>query len=100
MQKILCVHISIKYAVKSEILKKLDFLLMDKVGQFFDKDFEYFLDAGMVNYVHENHGQVGEIGIVNNFPENFLEEFKKLVEINQANEMVIQDLKQKLNTKN
>lgn len=86
--------------IESGNSKKIDFLLMDKVCQFFDKDFEYFLDAGMVNNVHENHGQVGEIGIVNNFPENFLEEFKKLVEINQANEMVIQDLKQKLNTKN
>jgi hypothetical protein len=72
---------------------------MDKVCQFFDKDFDYFLDSGMINNVNENHGQVGQIGTVNNFPENFLEEFKKLVEQNQANEKIIEDLKDKLITK-
>ena len=85
--------------IESGNSKKVDFLLMDKVCQFFDKEFEYFLDAGMTNNVNENHGQVGQIGTVNNFPQNFLEEFKKLVEQNQANEKIIEDLKDKLNTK-
>ena len=88
--------------IESGNSKKVDFLLMDKVCQFFDKDFDYFLEEKYVNNVHENHGQViGQhtIGTVNNFPENFLEEFKKLVEQNQANEKIIEDLKDKLNVK-
>ena len=87
--------------IESGNSKKIDFLLMDKVCQFFDKDFDYFLDEKYVNNVHENNGQVGQHqnNVINNFPENFLEEFKKLVEQNQANEKIIEDLKDKLNTK-
>jgi hypothetical protein len=79
----------------------VDFLLMDKVCQFFDKDFDYFLDEKYVNNVHENNGQVGQHqnNVINNFPGSFLEEFKKLVEQNQANEKIIEELKDKLNTK-
>ncbi|KQM38857.1 helix-turn-helix domain-containing protein [Chryseobacterium sp. Leaf201] len=79
--------------IESGNSRKIDFLLMDKICRFFDKDFEYFLDAKMVNNVNENHGQVGQIGTVNNFPDNFLEEFKKLVEKNQINEKIIEELK-------
>ncbi|WP_288460870.1 helix-turn-helix transcriptional regulator [uncultured Chryseobacterium sp.] len=87
--------------IESGNSKKVDFLLMDKVCQFFDKDFEYFLEDKFVNNVHENHGQVGQNNnIINNFPENFLEEFKKLVEKNQANEKIIEELKDKLNNSN
>ncbi len=87
--------------IESGNSKKIDFLLMDKVCQFFDKDFDYFLDEKYVNNVHENNGQVGQHqnNVINNFPENFLEEFKKLVEQNQANEKIIEDLKDMLNTK-
>ncbi|GAA4156216.1 hypothetical protein GCM10022217_15010 [Chryseobacterium ginsenosidimutans] len=87
--------------IESGNSKKVDFLLMDKVCHFFDKDFDYFLDEKYVNNVHENNGQVGQHqnNVINNFPENFLEEFKKLVEQNQANEKIIEDLKDKLNTK-
>ena len=87
--------------IESGNSKKIDFLLMDKVCQFFDKDFEYFLETKIVNNITENNGQVSceDFTINNNFPENFLEEFKKLVEQNQANEKIIEDLKDKLNTK-
>jgi transcriptional regulator with XRE-family HTH domain len=87
--------------IESGNSKKIDFLLMDKVCQFFDKDFEYFLETKIVNNITENNGQVSceDFTINNNFPDNFLEEFKKLVEQNQANEKIIEDLKDKLNTK-
>ncbi|MDQ0594460.1 transcriptional regulator with XRE-family HTH domain [Chryseobacterium ginsenosidimutans] len=86
--------------IESGNSKKVDFLLMDKVCQFFDKDFEYFLETKIVNNITENNGQVSceDFTINNNFPDNFLEEFKKLVEQNQANEKIIEDLKEKLNT--
>ncbi|GAA5088859.1 hypothetical protein GCM10023210_12940 [Chryseobacterium ginsengisoli] len=87
--------------IESGNSKKVDFLLMDKVCQFFDKEFEYFLETKIVNNITENNGQVSceDFTINNNFPDNFLEEFKKLVEQNQANEKIIEDLKDKLNTK-
>lgn len=50
----------------------------------------------------ENSGLIGLNHldtINNNFPENFLEEFKKLVEKNLANEKVIEELKDRLNVK-
>ncbi|WP_294308675.1 hypothetical protein [uncultured Chryseobacterium sp.] len=74
---------------------------MDKICKFFDKDFEYFLDSNIINKVKKNSGLVGLNNvdtINNNFPENFLEEFKKLVEKNLVNEKIIQDLKNQLNS--
>jgi len=87
--------------IESGNSKKIDFLLMDKVCQFFDKDFEYFLETKIVNNITENNGQVSceDFTINNNFPDNFLEEFRKLIMQNNANEKIIEDLKDKLNTK-
>lgn len=65
--------------IESGNSKKVDFLLMDKICKFFDKDFEYFLDSKIINKVKKNSGLVGLNNvdtINNNFPENFLEEFK------------------------
>ncbi|WP_294223942.1 helix-turn-helix domain-containing protein [Chryseobacterium sp. sg2396] len=87
--------------IESGNSKKVDFLLMDKICKFFDKDFEYFLDSNIINKVKKNSGLVGLNNvdtINNNFPENFLEEFKKLVEKNLVNEKIIQDLKNQLNS--
>jgi hypothetical protein len=72
---------------------------MDKICQFFGKDFGYFLDEKYVNNGQENNGQVGQHDIINNFPENFLEEFKKMAIQNKVNEQIIEDLKNKLNLK-
>lgn len=89
--------------IESGNSKKIDFLLMDKVCHFFDKDFEYFLDEKIINNVETNSGLVGLYNVEtinNNFPENFLEEFKKMVVQNNINEQIIEDLKNKLNPKN
>lgn len=82
--------------IESGNSRKIDFLLMDKICRFFDKDFEYFLDTNIINNVKKNSGLVGLNNvdtINNNFPDNFLEEFKKLVEKNQINEKIIEELK-------
>ncbi|SUX43912.1 helix-turn-helix domain-containing protein [Chryseobacterium indoltheticum] len=43
--------------IESGNSKKIDFLLMDKVCQFFDKEFNYFLDEKMMNNVSQKHSQ-------------------------------------------
>ncbi len=81
--------------IESGNSRKIDFLLMDKICRFFDKDFEYFLDTKIINNITENKGQVSceDFTVNNNFPDNFLEEFRKLVEKNQINEKIIEELK-------
>lgn len=74
---------------------------MDKVCQFFDKDFDYFLEEKIVNNVKKNTGLVGLNNvdtINNNFPENFLSEFKKLIEENIIKENIITELKNKFDS--
>lgn len=82
--------------IESGNSKKIDFLLMDKVCQFFDKEFNYFLDEKMMNNVSQKHSQTD---LFNNFQENYLKEFKNLVMQNKENEEIIEDLKNKLNLK-
>jgi transcriptional regulator with XRE-family HTH domain len=83
--------------IESGISKKIDFLLMSKVCRFFNKDFEYFLDG---NYADSANGQASHYPdyIVTHFPENFLEEFKKLVQQNQDHEKMIKELKNQINS--
>ncbi|MCD1117345.1 helix-turn-helix transcriptional regulator [Chryseobacterium sp. C-17] len=80
--------------IESGHSRKIDFLLVDKICQFFDKDFKYFLDEKTVNNINENHGQTV---FLNNLQENYLEEFKNLVLRNKENEEIIKELKNKLN---
>lgn len=82
--------------IESGNSKKIDFLLVDKICQFFDKDFKYFLDEKTVNNINENHNQTI---FLNNLQKNYLVEFKNLVILNKENEEVIKDLKNKLNLK-
>lgn len=83
--------------IESGHSKKIDFLLMDKICQFFNKDFDYFLDGKIINDANKNQSQ---IEIINNFEKNYLEEFKNLIIRNKENEQVIKDLKNELNFKN
>jgi len=82
--------------IESGNSKKIDFLLVDKICQFFDKDFKYFLNEKPVNNINKNHNQTI---FLNNLQENYLVEFKNLVIRNKENEEVIKDLKNKLNLK-
>ncbi|MBO6186788.1 MAG: helix-turn-helix transcriptional regulator [Chryseobacterium sp.] len=83
--------------IESGHSRKIDFLLMDKICHFFDKDFKYFLDEKIENNTNENHNQTV---FLNNLQKNYLEEFKNLVIRNKENEEIIEDLKNKLSLKN
>jgi transcriptional regulator with XRE-family HTH domain len=56
---------------------KIDFLMMDKVCNIFDKDFSYFANDSVVNNnVNENKGQVSinceNVTVNNQYPESIL----------------------------
>jgi transcriptional regulator with XRE-family HTH domain len=72
--------------IESGHSQKIDFLLMDKVSKFFEKDFDYFVNDKVVNNnVKENNGQIScdNVTINNNYPESLLEEVKKLIDENK-----------------
>jgi len=67
--------------------RKIDFLLMDKVCNIFDKDFSYFANDSVINNnVKENKGQVsfGDFTLNNNYPESILTEIQNLINENKA----------------
>ncbi|WP_310556091.1 helix-turn-helix transcriptional regulator [Flavobacterium sp.] len=71
--------------IENEQTKKIDFLLMDKVCHYFDKDFDFFTkNTEQVNNVDKNDGSfVGyNHGTINLFPENIIDQIRKLVEEN------------------
>ena len=78
--------------------KDIDFTLMDKICKFFEVDFSYFLDNGVINNFEtaQNNNISRETGIVNNFPENIIEHVVKLVEENKTKEIKIKKLEQEL----
>jgi transcriptional regulator with XRE-family HTH domain len=60
--------------IESKVEKK-DFVLMHKICDFFNVDFQYFLEDKVVNNnVKDNKGQIScENFTVNNYPESLLE---------------------------
>ncbi len=78
--------------------KEIDFLLMDKICKFFEIDFRYFLDTGPIyNFETAQNNNIScETGIINNFPENIIEQVTKLIEENKAKEYIIKELEEKL----
>lgn len=59
----------------SRLSKDIDFMLMDKVCSFFEVDFSYFLESGVVNNFEtaENNNISCETGIINHFPERLFD---------------------------
>jgi transcriptional regulator with XRE-family HTH domain len=75
--------------IENEQTQKIDFLLMDKVCHYFDKDFEFFTKREeQVNNIDNKKGSVGVVGnnhgTINLFPENIIDEIKKLISENNA----------------
>jgi transcriptional regulator with XRE-family HTH domain len=73
--------------IESGKTKKIDFLLMHKVCEIFDVDFDYFLNKESINFQFEKIEKTkgGNIGckietINNNFPEGILENMLKRIE--------------------
>ncbi|WP_310557211.1 helix-turn-helix transcriptional regulator [Flavobacterium sp.] len=87
--------------IENGIVKKLDFLLMDKICKEFDVDFEYFLEGKQINRVKTNQGAIAfNIETVNNFPENIIEQLKLLIEDNKQKDLRVKELENLLkNTK-
>jgi len=65
---------------------KIDFLLMDKVCNIFDKDFSYFTSDHVVNNnVKENSGQISceNVTVNHHCPESILVEVQNLINENK-----------------
>ena len=68
----------------------IDFILMDHVCKVFDKDFEFFTEnTTQINKIKKIDGSVNNHGTINLFPENIIDEIKKLIEQNKLQETVI-----------
>ena len=66
--------------------QKIDFMLMDKVCNVFDKDFSYFANDHVVNNnVKENIGQISceNFTVNNHCPESILVEIQNLINENK-----------------
>ena len=76
--------------IESGNAQKVDFLLMDKVCNVFDKDFSYFAsDNNINNHIKENSGQVScdisceHFTVNNHYPESILVEIQNLINENK-----------------
>lgn len=66
-------------------IKKIDFLFVDKVCNYFEKDFSYFTKSGQQNEI-TNH--------INFSPEKIINEMKKIIDDNKTKEKLIRILKE------
>jgi len=74
--------------IESGITRKVDFSLMDKVCDIFDKDLSYFANDSVVNNtVTDNKGQVSinceNVTVNNQYPESILAEIQNLINENK-----------------
>lgn len=75
--------------------KKIDFLLMDKVCHYFDKDFDFFIENDQqINNIEKLEGSVNNHGTINLFPENIIGEIKKLIDENKQKDELIKALRE------
>lgn len=80
--------------LENEQTKKIDFILMDKVCNFFDKDFEFFTEnREQINNVKKLDGSINNHGTINLFPENIIEQIRKIIDENYALKEEIRNLK-------
>jgi DNA-binding XRE family transcriptional regulator len=81
--------------IETDNPQKIDFLLMDKVCNIFDKDFSYFANDNMVNnHVKENKGQISceNVTVNNHYPESILTEIQHLINENKLLKSKITEL--------
>ena len=75
--------------------KSVDFLLMDKVCHYFEKDFEFFIEnTTQINNIKKLDGSINNHGTINLFPEVIISEIRKLVEDNKDKENLILALRE------
>jgi len=81
--------------IESGNSQKIDFLLMDKVCNIFDKDFSYFANDSVVNnHTKENKGQISceNFTVNNNYPESILAEIQNLINENKLLKSKVSEL--------
>lgn len=79
--------------------QKIDFALMDKVCQEFGVDFSYFVEGKQVNKVKGTGGSINNQGTINLFPEDIIEQLKKLIEESKGKDAKIAELENLLKNK-
>lgn len=85
--------------IENQQTKKIDFLLMDKVCHYFDKDFSFFAENNTINNnVEKNYGSVvgSNYGDITITPENLILELKKIV----AENVLLKEENEKLRSRN
>lgn len=70
--------------IENDQIKKIDFLLMDKVCKEFDVDFRYFTESNQINNIEKLEGCVNNHGTINMTPENVLKFIETVFEENTA----------------
>lgn len=89
--------------IESGHTQKIDFVLMDKICNEFNVDFEYFTEGKQVNKIKKNDGSVAVIGnnqgTINLFPEDLIEQLKKIIEESKLKDMKIIELEKLLSSK-
>lgn len=76
--------------------KSIDYVLMDKICKYFDVEFDYFLEnTSQTNNVQKNKGTIAySVKNINNYPENLIEELRKLIENSKEKDNIINLLKE------
>ena len=79
--------------IENEQTKSVDFLLMDKICKYFEKDFDFFVEGtNQINNIEKIDGSINNHGTINLFPEYILSEIKKLIEENKQKDLLINSL--------
>lgn len=104
-QENLAIHLGVSQKAIHDIVsgktQKIDFLFMNKVCEFFNVDFNFFLDAEQIfNVENNNGGAVGNYTTINTISEKLIEQYEnRLLEkeerIKELKQTIL-DLKPKL----
>jgi transcriptional regulator with XRE-family HTH domain len=79
--------------------KSTDFLLMDKIANYFEKDFDFFIEPfNQVNHIKKLDGSINNNGTINLFPEIIISKIRKLIEDSKDKDDLIKALREENNT--
>ncbi len=88
--------------IESNKTEKLNFFMIDKLCQVFEKDFDYFLpEKGNTYNIETNNGIIMEKneGTFNNFPKELLNLVKDILQNHEKQTLKIKELEEQLNKK-
>ena len=81
--------------IENDQIKKIDFILMDKVCKEFDVDFSYFLESNQINKIAKLEGCVNNHGTINMTPEYVLTYINNIFDENTLLKAEIEKLRAK-----